>query len=207
MHTQAQTAPAVASATTQSPAAAGAAAPAPSTTISTRTPDLDYVRRQQLRAVQVPMLEGKLDLQLVAQFIRIVELMATSPGTAPHDTTEHSNQTIQMPVSWFRASVMTSFREAVLRDEHEETYGHCITTGFPSPWGDPCCALRNRYSPVNASEALWVEFKRLKRSAYPSIHHFYQTFMEKARLLGLHRESETRGSRLYAIYKGRVWKD
>lgn len=61
-------------------------------------PGLVYVRRQLLKAVQVPVLEGKLDLQLVAQFIRRVELMATSLGMAPHNTTKHSNRTIQMPV-------------------------------------------------------------------------------------------------------------
>ena len=191
---------------TQVPTTASSAAPAPSM-ISTRTPDLDYIRRQQLKAIQVPMLEGKLDLQLVAEFVRKVELMATNLGMAPHDTTDHSNQTIQMAVGWFSAPVMTWFREVVLRDDHEETYEHCIITGFPFSWADLCLLLRHRYSPANAEEALWLELEHLKRLAYPSIHHFHQAFMDKARLLGLHRESEVRGSRLYAIYKGHMKKD
>ena len=69
MRTQAQTAPTVASATTQSPPAPPPAPQLPTHTISTRASDLDHVRRQQLKAMQVPMLEGKLDLQLVAGFL------------------------------------------------------------------------------------------------------------------------------------------
>ena len=72
----------------QAPATARSATPAPNT-ISTRASDLDYIRRQQLKTIQVPMLEGKLDLPLVAEFIRKVELMATNLGMAPHDTTDH----------------------------------------------------------------------------------------------------------------------
>ena len=67
--------------------------------------------------------------------------------------------------------------------------------------------LRNSYSPANAEEALWLELEHLKRSAYPSIRHFHQAFMDKARLLGLHRGSEVRGSRLCAIYKGHMKKE
>ena len=47
---------------------------------------------------------------------------------------------------------------------------------LPLPCGGLYYALRNRYSPANASEALWVEFEHLKRSAYPSIH---QAFIDK----------------------------
>lgn len=86
-------------ATARAPTAAAAAAP--STISSTgKVSDLDYIRRQQLKAIQVPILVGKLDLQLVAEFIRKAELMATNLGMAPHDTTEHINQTIQMAVGW-----------------------------------------------------------------------------------------------------------
>ena len=59
-----------------------------------------HICRQQLKAIQVPILDGKLDPQLVAEFIRKVELMATNLGMAPHDTTKHSNQTIQVAVGW-----------------------------------------------------------------------------------------------------------
>ena len=86
-------------ATARAPTAAAAAAP--STISSTgKASDLDYICRQQLKAIQVPILDGKLDPQLVAEFIHKVELMATNLGMAPHDTTEHSNQTIQVAVGW-----------------------------------------------------------------------------------------------------------
>ena len=143
------------------------------------------------------MLGGKLDLPLVAEFIRKVELMATNLGMAPHDTTDHSNQTIQIAVGWFSAPVMTRFWEVVLPDDHEETYEYYIAAGFPFSWADHM--LRNRYSPANAEEALWLELEHLKRSAYPSIYHFHQAFRDKTRLLRLHRESEVRGSRLCHI--------
>lgn len=127
----------------------------PAVSTTGRSSDLDFIRRQQLKAIQVPILEGKLDLQLVAGFIRKVELMATNQGIAPHNATEYSDRTIQMAVGRFSAPVMTWFREVVLRDEHGETYEHCVKAGFPFSWTDLCRMLRNRYSPANTDEALW----------------------------------------------------
>ena len=64
--------------------------------------------------------------------------------------------------------------------------------------------LRNRYSPANTDEALWLELEHLKRSAYPLHQPLSSSLHGENKAPGLHRESEGRGSRLYAIYEGHM---
>jgi hypothetical protein len=171
---------------------------------SRKTGHLDYVKKQQLKAISISSFEGKLDLKLVTEFLEKVKLLGQAIDLRPTLSTDDSNSMIELAVGWFASEPMIWFKVVVLEADYSTSYEVARQDGYPFTFDRFCEIMIHRFSPTGALERLWWELSTMKRQSYTEVHTFHRAFLDVAKMLNVYRETEEKGGRAYAIYLAKL---
>jgi hypothetical protein len=165
---------------------------------------LNYIKKQQLKAISITTFEGKLDLKLVTEFLEKVKLLGQAIDLRPTLSGDDSNSMIELAVGWFASEPMIWFKVVVLEADYSTSYEVARQDGYPFTFDRFCEIMIPRFSPTGALERLWWELSTMKRQTYTEVHTFHRAFLDVAKMLNVYRETEEKGGRAYAIYLAKL---